>query len=68
MSILIKNGRVIDPKNSIDTNLDILITDGKISELNKNLDPKKAIQIIDASKKNSHARHHRPSIEFKRAW
>jgi len=51
MSILIKNGRVIDPKNNIDTNLDILITDGKISELNKNLDQKKTTQIIDASKK-----------------
>ena len=41
MSILIKNGRVIDPKNNIDADLDILIADGKISELNKNLDPKK---------------------------
>ncbi|QDD12462.1 dihydroorotase [Candidatus Methylopumilus rimovensis] len=51
MSILIKNGRVIDPKNNIDADLDILIVDGKISELNKNLDPKKATQIIDASKK-----------------
>ena len=51
MSILIKNGRVIDPKNNIDADLDILIADGKISELNKNLDPKKATQIIDASKK-----------------
>ena len=51
MSILIKNGRVIDPKNNIDANLDVLIADGKISELNKNVDPKKATQIIDASKK-----------------
>lgn len=51
MSILIKDGRVIDPKNNIDANLDILIENGKISELNKNLDPKKASQIIDASKK-----------------
>ena len=34
MSILIKNGRVIDPKNNIDANLDVLIANGKISELN----------------------------------
>ena len=51
MSILIKNGRVIDPKNNIDSILDILVVHGKITELNKNLDSKKANQIIDASKK-----------------
>lgn len=51
MSILIKNGRVIDPKNNIDSILDILVVNGKITELNKNLDSKKANQIIDASKK-----------------
>ena len=51
MSILIKNGRVIDPKNKIDANLDVLILDGKIAELNKNIDIKKATKIIDASKK-----------------
>ena len=51
MSTLIKNGRVIDPKNNIDDILDILVVDGKITELNKNLDSKKAKQIIDASKK-----------------
>ena len=49
MNILIKNGRVIDPKNNIDTNLDVLIANGKIAELNKNIDPKKAKQIIDES-------------------
>ena len=51
MSILIKNGRVIDPKNNIDAILDILVVNGKIAELNKNLDSKKAKQIIDAAKK-----------------
>ena len=51
MSILIKNGRVIDPKNNVDAILDILVINGKIADLNKNLDPKKAKQIIDASKK-----------------
>lgn len=51
MSILIKNGRVIDPQNNIDAKLDILVIDGKITELDKNLDAKKATQTIDASKK-----------------
>ncbi len=51
MSILIKNGRVIDPQNNIDAKLDILVVDGKITELDKNLDAKKATQTIDASKK-----------------
>ena len=51
MSILIKNGRVIDPKNNVDAILDILVVNGKIADLNKNLDLKKAKQIIDASKK-----------------
>ena len=51
MSILIKNGRVIDPKNNIDAILDILVVNGKIAELNKNLDSKKAKKIIDAAKK-----------------
>jgi dihydroorotase len=51
MSILIKNGRVIDPKNNVDAILDILVENGKIADLNKNLDPKKAKKTIDASKK-----------------
>jgi dihydroorotase len=34
-SILIKNGRVIDPGQGIDSELDLLIVDGKISSLSK---------------------------------
>jgi predicted amidohydrolase len=34
MSILIKNGRVIDPKNNVDAILDILVVNGKIADLN----------------------------------
>ena len=36
-SILIKNGRVVDPGQGIDSELDILIVDGKISELSKRI-------------------------------
>lgn len=37
MSILIKQGRVIDPANNIDTQADILLKDGKIAKVAKNI-------------------------------
>ncbi|MDP2929283.1 MAG: amidohydrolase family protein, partial [Candidatus Omnitrophota bacterium] len=46
MKYLIKNGRVIDPANKIDDILDILISDGRIEKVGKNLDDK--AQTIDA--------------------
>ena len=46
MKYLIKNGRVIDPANKIDDILDILISDGKIGKVGKNLDDK--AETIDA--------------------
>ncbi len=52
MRILIKNGRVIDTKNNIDDVLDILIENGVISEIDKNLDYKGSdIEEIDATGK-----------------
>jgi len=50
MKLLIKNGRVIDPANKIDDNLDILIEGGKISKTGKSVDAK-AETVIDASGK-----------------
>lgn len=38
MRILLKNGRVIDPKNHLDEILDVYIEDGVISEIGPNLD------------------------------
>ena len=35
--LLIKNGRVIDPKNQIDSILDVAIADGKIARITKNI-------------------------------
>ena len=35
MNILIKNGRIIDPADKVDGDLDILIADGKIAKLGK---------------------------------
>lgn len=49
MKIHIKNGRVIDPKNNIDSQLDIFIAAGKILALGKSPDGFVANQTIDAS-------------------
>lgn len=49
MKIHIKNGRVIDPKNNIDSQLDIFIAAGKILALGKSPDGFIANQTIDAS-------------------
>ncbi|MBN2831483.1 MAG: dihydroorotase [Candidatus Omnitrophica bacterium] len=48
-SILVKDGRVIDPANSLDEVLNILITDGKIAKVGKNI--KNSSEIIDAKGK-----------------
>lgn len=37
MNILIKNGLVIDPANKKDEICDIVISDGKIKEIGKNI-------------------------------
>jgi len=50
VSILIKNGRVIDPANKIDAVLDILIQDNKISKVASHLQAS-AETIIDATNK-----------------
>lgn len=47
MSILIKNGRIIDPKNKINTISDILIEQNKITKIGKSLKVADA-EIIDA--------------------
>lgn len=49
MKIHIKNGRVIDPKNKLDSKLDIFIAAGKIVALGKSPDGFIANQTIDAS-------------------
>ncbi|MCT4592313.1 MAG: dihydroorotase [Candidatus Gracilibacteria bacterium] len=45
-SILIKNGHIIDPKNNVNTQADILIKDGKIAKIGKISE--RADQEIDA--------------------
>jgi dihydroorotase len=48
MKILIKNGRVIDPANNIDTVQDILIEDGRIAQLAVGIDTNDA-EVVDAT-------------------
>lgn len=50
MNMLIKNGRVIDPANRIDSIQDISVKDGKITALAKDL-PKSCDNVIDATGK-----------------
>ena len=49
MKIHIKNGRVIDPKNNIDSQLDVFIGAGKITGLGKAPEGFVANQTIDAN-------------------
>lgn len=46
--IVIKGGHVIDPKNNINELMDLAIQNGKIVKLAKNIDPKQAMQVVDA--------------------
>ncbi len=49
MNLLIKSGRVIDPTQQIDEVLDVLVVDGKISELGKALKPANGCEVVDAT-------------------
>ncbi|PLX80234.1 MAG: dihydroorotase [Desulfuromonas sp.] len=71
MSMLIQNGRVIDPANNIDDTLDILVEDGKIAEVGKGLSAK-ADEVIDAGGKlvtpglvDIHVHLRDPGLEYK---
>lgn len=48
MNLLIKGGRVVDPSQRIDEVLDILVMDGKITELGKGLKPASGCEVVDA--------------------
>lgn len=47
-SIVIRGGRIIDPKNGINEIMDIAVADGKIARVAKNIDASKATQVVDA--------------------
>jgi dihydroorotase len=49
VDILLKGGHVIDPKNNIDERMDIAITDGKVSQVAKDIPVKNAKRVADVS-------------------
>jgi dihydroorotase len=46
--IVIKGGHVLDPKNNLNTVMDIAIADGKIAQVAKNIDGKQGRQVVNA--------------------
>jgi len=49
IDILLKGGHVIDPKNSIDSKMDVAIVAGKISQVAPNIPEKNVKNVIDVS-------------------
>jgi dihydroorotase len=47
--ILLKGGHVIDPKNGIDSKMDVAITDGRITQVAPEISAKNVKNVIDAS-------------------
>jgi len=50
-SLLLTGGRVVDPANNFDSLADVLILDGKISAVGKNLSAPAAVETFDAAGK-----------------
>lgn len=46
-TILLKGGHVIDPKNNINEVMDVAIKENKIVQVAKNIDARKAAQVVD---------------------
>ena len=51
MKILIKGGRVVDPKNDFDKVADVLVDNGIISEIGENINADGDVTVIDAEGK-----------------
>ncbi len=47
--LLLKGGRVIDPKNNIDGNADVAVAEGKIAAVAPDLNPADAARVVDVS-------------------
>jgi dihydroorotase len=48
--LVISNGRVIDPANSIDAQLDVAISGGKIAAVEANIDTSASKRVVDATR------------------
>jgi len=49
IDLLLKGGHVIDPKNQIDSKMDVAITNGKIYQVAANISAQKAKTVVDAT-------------------
>jgi len=49
IDMLLKGGHVIDPKNNINSKMDVAITDGKIFQVAATISPQKAKKVIDVT-------------------
>ncbi|MCD6155406.1 MAG: amidohydrolase family protein [Candidatus Verstraetearchaeota archaeon] len=49
--LILKGGRVIDPKNNLDSILDVGVVKGKIAEISDELDVRSASKVVDVSGK-----------------
>src|SRR5258705_3901986 len=49
IDILLKGGHVIDPKNKIDEQMDVAISNGKIFQVAKNIPPQQSKKVIDVT-------------------
>ncbi len=47
--LLIRNGRVIDPRNNIDAVMDVAVSGGKIAQVAAGITPTPAMRVIDAT-------------------
>jgi dihydroorotase len=72
MNLLIKGGRVIDPSQNIDDTLDVLVENGLVKEIGKNLTAPADVKSIDASGKyvmpgliDMHVHLRDPGLEYK---
>ena len=48
IDILLKGGHVIDPKNKIDSKMDVAITNGKIVQVAAEISTNRAKKVVDA--------------------
>ncbi len=73
MTLLIKNGHIIDPANKVDGKVDLLVADGKIAKLDQPGSlPSNGAQVIDAAGKlivpgliDMHVHLREPGYEYK---
>ena len=72
MSLLIQNGRVVDPVNSVDAVQDVLIDGDRIQRIGRGLTPPPDATVLDATGKvvcpgfiDMHVHLREPGLEYK---